>query len=77
VAPEKYLGHFYVDSLVHDANALKYLIELFGAEKICLGTDYPFPLGEEIPGELINKTITDKETRDWLNYRSAQAWLGI
>jgi aminocarboxymuconate-semialdehyde decarboxylase len=75
--PEKYLGHFYVDSLVHDANALKYLIELFGAEKICLGTDYPFPLGEETPGELINKTITDKETRDWLNYRSAQAWLGI
>jgi aminocarboxymuconate-semialdehyde decarboxylase len=44
---------FFVDSLVHDAAALRNLIELIGADRIMLGSDYPFPLGEELPGTLI------------------------
>ena len=53
VAPRDYLGRFYVDSLVHDADALRYLVRLVGAERIALGSDYPFPLGESVPGTLI------------------------
>jgi len=59
VNPRSYLAsgdtpaRFYVDSLVHDADALKLLLKLFGAERIALGSDYPFPLGEARPGELI------------------------
>jgi aminocarboxymuconate-semialdehyde decarboxylase len=49
---------FYVDSLVHDASALRTLIDLLGPERIMLGSDYPFPLGEERPGELI-ASLTD------------------
>ena len=52
-APRNYLGRFYVDSLVHDAEALRYLMRLIGAERIALGSDYPFPLGEAVPGALI------------------------
>jgi aminocarboxymuconate-semialdehyde decarboxylase len=44
---------FYVDSLTHDPHALRNLIRLFGAERIMLGSDYPFPLGEARPGEMI------------------------
>jgi aminocarboxymuconate-semialdehyde decarboxylase len=62
--PRKYLVHtddrgsvtparFYVDSLVHDADALRLLLKLFGAQRVALGSDYPFPLGEAHPGELI------------------------
>jgi aminocarboxymuconate-semialdehyde decarboxylase len=51
--PAEYLGRFYVDSLVHDAAALRLLIRLVGAERIALGSDYPFPLGEAEPGRLI------------------------
>lgn len=51
--PRSFLGRFYVDSLVHDADALRYLIGLVGAERVALGSDYPFPLGEAIPGALI------------------------
>ena len=40
-------ARFYVDSLVHDADALRTLLKLFGAERIALGSDYPFPLGED------------------------------
>ncbi len=46
-------ARFYIDSLVHDASALRMLLQLFGAHRIALGSDYPFPLGEETPGALI------------------------
>jgi len=51
--PREYLGKFYLDSLVHDADALRHLIRLVGAERIAMGSDYPFPLGEPEPGGLI------------------------
>jgi aminocarboxymuconate-semialdehyde decarboxylase len=51
--PRAYLGKFYLDSLVHDADALRHLIRLVGPERVALGTDYPFPLGEQEPGRLI------------------------
>lgn len=44
---------FYVDSLVHDAGALGVITGLLGAERVALGSDYPFPLGEDQPGALI------------------------
>jgi aminocarboxymuconate-semialdehyde decarboxylase len=53
VNPRNYLGKFYVDSLVHDPEALRLLIKLVGEQRIALGTDYPFPLGEGVPGLLI------------------------
>ena len=53
VSPRDHLGRFYVDSLVHDPAALRYLIHLLGVNRIALGSDYPFPLGEQRPGTLI------------------------
>ncbi|MDX1903647.1 MAG: amidohydrolase family protein [Thermonemataceae bacterium] len=53
VHPKEYLGKFYVDSLVHESNSMKLLIEIIGEDKIALGTDYPYPLGELEPGKLI------------------------
>jgi len=53
VNPRDYLGKFWVDSLVHDAAALRYLISAVGETRIALGSDYPFPLGEHHPGKLI------------------------
>lgn len=54
VEPRRYLGRFYVDSLVHDADMLRHLVRLVGAARIALGSDYPFPLGESEPGRLID-----------------------
>src|SRR5205085_556211 len=42
--PSRYLRRIYLDSLVHDARALRFVIDLFGADRVALGTDYPFPL---------------------------------
>ncbi|HEX8255146.1 MAG TPA: amidohydrolase family protein [Thermoanaerobaculia bacterium] len=69
VNPRRYLAadgtpaRFYVDSLVHDADALLLLIKLLGIERVALGSDYPFPLGEARPGELIEsmQDFSDEE----------------
>jgi len=56
IAPRDLLHRLYVDSLVHDARALHYLVDLMGADRVALGSDYPFPLGEAEPGKLIAET---------------------
>src|SRR3546814_11434877 len=48
--PREYLKRFYFDSCVHDDQALRYLLDVTGVEQVMLGTDYPFPLGEQEPG---------------------------
>jgi aminocarboxymuconate-semialdehyde decarboxylase len=58
VSPRAYLGRFYVDSLVHDDDVLRLLLERFGPERVALGSDYPFPLGEPVPGSRI-ETLGD------------------
>lgn len=53
--PRLYLGKFWVDSLVHDPKMLNYITELVGADKVAVGSDYPFPLGEEISGAILDE----------------------
>ena len=78
VNPQKYLGKFYLDTLVHDANALRYLITLVGAEALALGSDYPFPLGEAEPGRLIASLPEVSEaTKARLLHGTALEWLGM
>lgn len=77
VSPENYIGKFWIDSLVHDKNAFQYLLDIIGDEKICLGSDYPFPLGEHKPGRLIEKMKLGKKIEKKLFYRNAEEWLDI
>jgi aminocarboxymuconate-semialdehyde decarboxylase len=77
INPRKYIGKFWVDSLVHDKKAFTYLLESMGDEKICLGSDYPFPLGEHHPGKLIEIMDLGKKLTKKLFYRNSLNWLGI
>jgi aminocarboxymuconate-semialdehyde decarboxylase len=52
-APSSYLKTFYVDTMVFDPEMLRHLVDLFGAERVLLGTDYPYDMGEENPRQLI------------------------
>lgn len=77
VPPRAYIGRFWLDSLVHDPTMLRYLVDLFGKEKVALGSDYPFPLGELSPGALIEGMPDfDEDKKAWLLSKSALAWLG-
>jgi aminocarboxymuconate-semialdehyde decarboxylase len=77
VNPKNYLGRFWVDSLVHDKKAFEFLLDVLGEDQVCLGSDYPFPLGEKKPGKLIEKMKLGKKTEKKLLYKNAEAWLGL
>ena len=66
-----------MDSLVHDADTLDFLLNKIGSNRIALGTDYPFPLGELEPGKLIESMSLSSEQRDKLLFRNALEWLGL
>jgi aminocarboxymuconate-semialdehyde decarboxylase len=76
INPREYFGKFWVDSLVHDKLAFDLLRETMTDDKICLGSDYPFPLGEHHPGALIEELVTEKEIKEKLLYKNAMNWLG-
>lgn len=76
VSPEKYIGKFWIDSLVHDEKAMQFIMDVMGEDHICLGSDYPFPLGEHVPGSLIEKMQLSAEVKDKLLHRNALNWLG-
>ena len=75
VSPREYLRRIYVDSLVHDPLMLRYLVDLMGPDRIALGSDYPFPLGEPRPGELIDSCGFPEKTRARLLHGTALEWL--
>ena len=77
VDPRDYLGRFWVDSLVHDPDMLRHLVALFGSDRIALGSDYPFPLGESPPGELIDSLVLEADLRAKLLHGNALEWLGL
>jgi aminocarboxymuconate-semialdehyde decarboxylase len=73
--PRNYLGKFWTDSLTHDSAMLNYIINLIGAGKVALGSDYPFPLGETIPGELIRNMNYPDDVKEKLLSGAALDWL--
>jgi aminocarboxymuconate-semialdehyde decarboxylase len=47
--PSSYLRRIWFDSLVHTPNALRRLVDIVGADRVLLGSDYPFDMGVEDP----------------------------
>ncbi len=78
IPPSEYEGKMYFDALVHDADALRFLINRFGEDFIAMGSDYPFPLGEVRPGELIESMddLSDN-VKQRLLAGTALEWLGM
>lgn len=77
INPKEYLGKFYLDSLVHDKTMLKYLVDLIGDDKVVLGSDYPFPLGEHEPGNVIKTADIGDASKAKLLGSNALDWLGL
>ena len=76
-SPRKYIGRIYFDSLVHEPAKLDYLLKLVGADQIALGSDYPFPLGELVPGGLIESMPYDDAIKAMLFHGTALNWLDL
>lgn len=75
--PREYLGDFWIDCITHDIKSLKFVIDHVGSEKVCLGSDYPFPLGDLDIGKFIEESDLDKNTVENIFSKSSLDWLNM
>lgn len=76
--PSEYLRQLYFDTMVFDPGELGYLVQRYGAEKILLGTDFPFDMGEDDPVGLVLKVQgLDERQRAGICGLNAAKLLGI
>ncbi|HLW99702.1 MAG TPA: tryptophan 2,3-dioxygenase family protein [Candidatus Acidoferrales bacterium] len=76
-APSHYLNRVYVDSAVFEERTLRFLVEIMGADRVLLGSDYPFPLGEERVGRLVSNSKLPSDVKTKLVGGNACNFLGI
>ena len=53
--PSSYLRRFHYDTLVQFPPALAYLVALVGADRVLLGSDHPFWLGDPEPARVVRE----------------------
>jgi aminocarboxymuconate-semialdehyde decarboxylase len=77
IDPRNYLGKFWVDCITHDAATLQFIMDLQGEDKITLGSDYPFPLGDLEIGAFIETMNLSEATKQKIYWKNTFDWLGI
>ncbi len=75
--PREYLDRVFFDSWVADDRALRYLIDTVGIDRVMMGTDYPFPLGEQEPGSFIDGLGLSDAEQARIYHGTALDWLGL
>jgi aminocarboxymuconate-semialdehyde decarboxylase len=72
--PSAYLKKIYFDSIVHSVAALQYLVQVVGADRIVLGTDYPMAMGDfETIAKVMQLNLSQQERRQILGENAARA----
>jgi aminocarboxymuconate-semialdehyde decarboxylase len=74
--PANYVGRFFVDTVVFDPRVLHMLLAVLGRDRVMLGSDYPYPLGERPVGAVVAAADLDEETRLAVVGGNAATWLG-
>ncbi|HJX78135.1 amidohydrolase family protein [Glutamicibacter sp.] len=76
--PSFYVDRFSVDSVVFNEPSLRLLVEIMGHGNVMLGSDYPYPLGEQPAGKLIRgaKFLTETQREAMLG-GNAMRWLSL
>jgi aminocarboxymuconate-semialdehyde decarboxylase len=76
--PSSYVDRFYVDAAVFSGDALSFLVKTMGEERVMLGSDFPFPLGEQQVGNLIRSHESlPARTRECLLHANATRFFGL
>lgn len=52
--PTESLGNVYFDTVLHDPKVVGYLIDWAGADRVVIGSDYPFPMGDPAPVDTLD-----------------------
>lgn len=75
--PSDYLRWFYYDTVTHGPAALSFLVGRVGADRVALGTDYPFDMADPDPRRTVREADLDAAGRVQVEERTAVAFLGL
>ncbi len=74
--PEEGLRRCYFDSLVFQPDALRFLCDKVGADRVMLGSDYPFPIGDPAPVKVVEQASLRPEDEAKILGGTAAAMFG-
>jgi len=75
--PSDYLKRFYFDTVLHDPIEIENLVRRWGAERVLLGSDWPYRMGETDPVGLLDRCALNKFDRDAIAGRNAAQLFGL
>jgi aminocarboxymuconate-semialdehyde decarboxylase len=75
--PSKYMNLMYFDSITHYPPALKYLIATVGSDKVLMGSDFPYDMGDPHPVSSIRKLMLSSENEKRILGKNAANLLKI
>ena len=65
--PVEGLALLYTDSILHDPRVLRFVVEIIGADRIMMGSDMPFPIGDEEPAKIVAAAGLDPDAVKSIN----------
>ena len=65
--PVEALALIYTDTILHDGRVLKFVTEMMGTERLMMGSDMPFPIGDTEPAKIVADANLSKEQTDSIN----------
>ena len=76
-SPAAYARRFFYDALVFDPKAVRFIIESFGSAQVCIGSDYPFNMGDSDPVATLARTGLDAATLEAIQSANARRFLAL
>jgi len=76
-SPAVYARRFFYDALVFDPKATRFVIDSFGSSQICVGSDYPFSMGDSDPLGTLEKSGLDAGVIAAITSANARRFLGL
>ena len=76
-SPVDQARRMFFDTLVFDTPTLRHLVDLFGADRLMVGTDYPFNFHDRTPLARIEAAKFDDATVSRLTHLNAERFLGL
>jgi aminocarboxymuconate-semialdehyde decarboxylase len=75
--PKDYLDRFWFDTITHDDRALAWLVDFMGDDRVMLGTDLPYDMGDADPVGRVERSISSEEARDRVSGGNAMKLFGL
>jgi aminocarboxymuconate-semialdehyde decarboxylase len=76
-SPAVYARRFFYDALVFDPAATRFVIDSFGASQVCVGSDYPFNMGDPDPLGTLERAGLEASVIAALKSGNARRFLGL